>query len=362
MERYLVLENGMTFKGKAFGADGEVTAEIVFTTAMTGYLETLTDKSYTGQAVVQTFPLIGNYGIIPEDAESERIGPSAYIVREWCEHPSNFRCQDNLDSYLKKHNIVGLSGIDTRALTRILREKGVMNGKITSDPSSVDFKDLKAFVIQSPVEQVSFTQPRIDEPETTDYTVALLDFGMKENIARSLVSRGCRVHVLPYNTPSKDILALAPDGLFLTNGPGNPEDNQLPIETIKELLPYKIPTMGICLGHQLLALAHGFSTEKLKYGHRGANQPVRSHMDGKTYISSQNHGYAVVTDSIDTNTAVPMFTNVNDNTNEGLFYKNFPAFSVQFHPEACGGPKDTDFLFDDFISLMKVRKEEASCH
>lgn len=353
MERYLVLENGMTFKGNAFGAEGDVTAEIVFTTAMTGYLETLTDKSYTGQAVVQTFPLIGNYGIIPEDAESERIGASAYIVREWCEHPSNFRCQGDLDSYLRKNNVVGLYGIDTRALTRILRERGVMNGKITSDPASVDFEALKSFVIQSPVDQVSLSQPRIDEPEQIKFTVALLDFGMKENIARSLVLRGCLVHVLPFNTPASEILAMKPDGLFLTNGPGNPQDNKVPIATIKELLPHKIPTMGICLGHQLLALAHGFSTQKLKYGHRGANQPVRSHLDGKTYISSQNHGYAVVPDSIDETIAVPMFTNVNDDTNEGLLYKDIPAFSVQFHPEACGGPKDTDFLFDDFITLMK---------
>lgn len=353
MDRYLVLENGMTFKGAAFGADGEVTAEIVFTTAMTGYLETLTDKSYTGQAVVQTFPLIGNYGIIPEDAEGGRIGPSAYIVREWCENPSNFRCQKDLNSYLKEKNIPGLCGIDTRALTRILRERGVMNGKITSEPSLVDLNELKAFTIQAPVEKISLTAPRIDEPEKAVFTVALLDFGMKENIARSLVSRGCRVHMLPYNTPASEILALKPDGLFLTNGPGNPEDNTIPIATIKELLSHKLPTMGICLGHQLLALAHGFSTEKLKYGHRGANQPVRSHTDGKTYISSQNHGYAVVADSIDTNLAEPFFTNVNDGTNEGLLYKNIPAFSVQFHPEACGGPKDTDFLFDDFITLMK---------
>lgn len=353
MDRYLVLENGMTFKGKAFGAEGEVTAEIVFTTAMTGYLETLTDKSYTGQAVVQTFPLIGNYGIIPQDAESERIGASAYIVREWCEHPSNFRCQGDLNSYLKERNVVGLYNIDTRALTKVLRERGVMNGKITSNPASVDFEALKAFTIKSPVDRVSFSKSRIDEPEQAEFTVALLDFGMKENIARSLVSRGCRVHVLPFNTPASEILALKPDGLFLTNGPGNPEDNVVPINTIKELLPHKIPTMGICLGHQLLALAHGFSTEKLKYGHRGANQPVRSHIDGKTYISSQNHGYAVVTDSIEDSVASPMFTNVNDNTNEGILYKNIPAFSVQFHPEACGGPKDTDFLFDDFIKLMK---------
>ncbi len=353
MERYLILENGMTFKGKAFGAEGEATAEIVFTTAMTGYLETLTDKSYTGQAVIQTFPLIGNYGIIPEDAESERIGPSAYIVREWCEHPSNFRCQGDLDSYLKKRGIIGLCGIDTRALTRIIREHGVMNGMIASDPSHADLEKIKAYTILSPVNEVSIKKERTAQPEQSDYKVALLDFGMKENICRSLVKRNCTVHVLPFDTSAADILALAPDGLFLTNGPGNPEDNVSVIETIKELLPHKLPTMGICLGHQLLALAHGFRTEKLKYGHRGANQPVRSSIDGKTYISSQNHGYAVVTDSINPEVALPFFTNVNDNTNEGLLYKNIPAFSVQFHPEACGGPRDTDFLFDSFIKLMK---------
>lgn len=355
MDRYLILENGMTFRGKAFGAEGEVTAEIVFTTAMTGYLETLTDKSYTGQAVVQTFPLIGNYGIIPEDAESERIGPSAYIVREWCEHPSNFRCQDDLDSYLKKRDVVGLYGIDTRALTRVIRERGVMNGMLVSDPSHADLEKIKAFKIQSPVEKVSVKKPRLIDPERPLFQVALLDFGMKENICRSLVARNCIVHVLPFNTSAADILAIAPDGLFLTNGPGDPTDNVSVIKTIQELLPHKLPTMGICLGHQLLALSHGFRTEKLKYGHRGANQPVRSFQDGKTYISSQNHGYAVVTDSVNPDIATPLFTNVNDNTNEGLLYKNIPAFSVQFHPEACGGPRDTDFLFDDFIDLMKSK-------
>ncbi len=356
MDRFLVLENGMVFRGKPFGADGEVIAEIVFTTAMTGFLETLTDKSYAGQAVVQTFPLIGNYGVIPEDAESERIGAAAYIVREWCEHPSNFRCSGTVDAFLKANGIVGLCGIDTRALTRILREHGVMNGIITDHPDAVVLDKVKQFRIEAPVAAVSVKNRRLIEAEHARYTVALYDFGMKENICRSLVGHGCRVYLLPYNTPAEEALALNPNGIFLSNGPGDPRDNVDVIQILQELMPHGLPTMGICLGHQLLALANGFETAKLKYGHRGANQPVRSTRDGRVYISSQNHGYAVVADSIDEHIAEQLFINVNDGTNEGLVYKNVPAFSVQFHPEACGGPHDTTFLFDDFIKMMEVRK------
>lgn len=359
MKRYLILENGKVFEGEGFGADGEVTAEIVFTTAMTGFFETLTDRSYTGQAVVQTFPLIGNYGIIPEDAESGSVGPEAYIVREWCDHPSNFRCKCDVDSYLKEKGVVGLCGIDTRALTKTLREAGVMNGIITGDPDKADIGALKRFRIVRPVERVS-TKVHYTEGETgAKYKVALMDFGMKRNICRSLVKRGCCVYIMPYDTTSDEILSIAPDGLFLSNGPGDPEDNVGVIENLRALSSSGIPIMGICLGHQLLALANGFKTAKLKYGHRGANHPVRNVESGRVYISSQNHGYAVVPESVDKNIAEPLFINVNDGTNEGLIYKNQPIISVQFHPEACGGPIDTDFLFDEFIKMMEAKKNAA---
>ncbi|MCD8331965.1 MAG: carbamoyl phosphate synthase small subunit [Oscillospiraceae bacterium] len=357
MHKYLVLENGAVFQGQGFGAPGEVMAEVVFTTAMTGYFETLTDKSYTGQAVVQTFPLIGNYGIIPEDAEGDRVGPSAYIVREWCRQPSNFRNTGDLDAFLKQRNVVGLCGIDTRALTRLLRERGVMNGLLTDNPSRADLKALQNFRVVRPVSQVSTVQPYILSPDRPPrFRVALFDFGLKENICRMLVKRGCQVQVLPYSAPPEQVLELNPDGIFLSNGPGDPEDNVEVIQTLQALLPHRIPTMGICLGHQLLALAHGFRTEKLKYGHRGANQPVRNTESGQVYISSQNHGYAVVNDSVDTALARPLFLNVNDGTNEGLRYLQEPILTVQFHPEACGGPHDTEFLFDEFIRMMEVNR------
>ena len=357
--RYLILENGAVFQGEAFGADGEVTAEIVFTTAMTGFFETLTDKSYTGQAVVQTFPLIGNYGVIPEDAEGDRVGPSAYIVREWCRHPSNFRSRSDLDAFLKARGVVGLCRVDTRALTRMLRERGVMNGVITDTPEHADRARLAAFRIQSPVQAVSAKTPRIVEADPARFRVALFDFGLKENICRMLVQRGCTVHVLPWDTSAGDVLALQPDGIFLSNGPGDPTDNPTVIETLRSLAPAGIPTMGICLGHQLLALANGFSTEKLKYGHRGANQPVKDLQTGRVYITSQNHGYAVVPASVDREIAEVRFVNVNDGTNEGLCYRHAPTVSVQFHPEACGGPQDTAFLFDEFIQMMEVHANAA---
>lgn len=350
MNKYLILENGMTFKGEGFGAPGDVTAEIVFTTAMTGYLETLTDKSYAGQAIVQTFPLIGNYGIIPEDVESNMIGTSAYIVREWCDHPSNFRSTRDLDTYLKSRGIVGLCKIDTRALTRVLREHGTMNGMITDNPSKANLSMIKAFKCIDPVSSVSTKEMYVEGDGAK--RVALLDFGMKENICRCLTSRGCTVYVFPSNSSAKDILSVNPDGLFLSNGPGDPSDNVEIIEVVKELVKTGLPMMGICLGHQLLALAHGFETMKLKYGHRGANQPVRLISDGRTFISSQNHGYAVVNESIDPKVATPLFINVNDGTNEGLDYINDNCFSVQFHPEACAGPKDTNFLFDRFVKML----------
>lgn len=358
MDKYLVLENGKVFKGEGFGADKDVIAEAVFTTSMTGYLETLTDPSYKGQAVVQTFPLIGNYGIITPDAESGMIGVSAYIVRELCEYPSNFRCETTIEDYLTKHDIPGIKGIDTRALTRILRESGTMNMMITSDLSHADPEKIKNFVIKDPVKEVTTSEVKVFEPEgDVKFNVAMIDCGTKLNIVRCLQKRGCKVTMFPSSAKASDITAIDPDGLFLSNGPGDPTDNIDTIETLKALIPSKIPTMGICLGHQLLALAHGFTTEKLKYGHRGANHPVINKETGKIFITSQNHGYAVVDSSIDSNIAYPLFVNVNDGTNEGIRYKKEPAFSVQFHPEACGGPKDSELLFDEFIKLMEGKGE-----
>lgn len=354
MKRFLVLENGKVFEGTAFGAQGEVTAEIVFTTAMTGYLETLTDPSYKGQAVLQTFPLIGNYGVIPPDKEGEKVNVSAYIVREVCESPSNFRNEGDLDTFLKSQGIPGLKGIDTRALTKILRDHGTMNGMICDDPSHADLEAIKGYVIKDPVKEVSVKEEKVFSPEgETLYKVAVMDYGIKKNIIRHLVKRGCEVHLLPHDTSAAKVRELAPDGLFLSNGPGDPQDNTDAIAVLRELSSDNLPTMGICLGHQLLALSHGFDTHKLKYGHRGANHPVKNTESGKIYITSQNHGYAVTTESIDQNVASPLFVNVNDGTNEGLSYLKENAYSVQFHPEAAGGPEDSGELFDRFIDMMK---------
>lgn len=351
---YLILENGMYFEGEGFGCEGDVTGEIVFTTGMTGYLETLTDQSYHGQIVLHTFPLIGNYGIIPSDFESSSIGPLAYIVKTPCQAPSNFRSEGTLDTFLKGKGIVGLCGIDTRAVTKIIREYGVMNGRITRlHPSEVKLDEIKSYSIKNAVDNVSCKKPTLYKAERPKYTVALLDLGLKENIKRELLARRCNVWILPHNTSVKDLLSLGVDGIMLSNGPGDPKDNPQVISNIKELMKTGIPIFGICLGHQLMALASGFDTHKLKYGHRGANQPVKDIVTGRVYISSQNHGYAVTKESIDQSIASEWFANVNDKTNEGLWYKSVPAFSVQFHPEACGGPKDTAFLFDRFVERME---------
>ena len=352
---YLVLENGMAFEGEYFGAKGEITGEIVFTTGMTGYLETLTDPSYYGQIVLQTFPLIGNYGVIPPDFESSGIHAKAYIVKHPCQNPSNFRSEGSLDAFLKEHGIIGLCGIDTRAVTKIIRENGVMNGKITNT-AKPSLDDVKSYKICKPVMNVSVAEKKLHKAENSKYTVALYDFGSKENIKRELNNHGCDVWTFPCSATPEDILSVSPNGIMLSNGPGDPEDNVEVIDCIKSLLKSGVPMFGICLGHQLLALASGFRTNKLKYGHRGANQPVKDLQSGSVYITSQNHGYAVLSNSIDKSIADEWFINVNDGTCEGITYKNAPAFSVQFHPEACGGPRDTAFLFDKFIQSM-----EASC-
>lgn len=349
---YLILENGTIFEGKSFGAQGEAVGEIVFTTAMTGYLETLTDPSYYGQIVVQTFPLIGNYGVIPADFESARPKVRAYIVRDQCQEPSNFRCEGVLDTFLKDNGIVGLYGIDTRALTRIVRESGVMNGKIVTEGTALSFADLRSYKIVDAVKNTTCQTEEVFKPEgEIKRRVALYDLGAKRNICRELVKRGCEVTVVPAFTSAERIKELAPDGIMLSNGPGDPAENVEIIEQIKKLCEMHIPTFGICLGHQLLALSQGAKTEKLKYGHRGANQPAEETATGRVYITSQNHGYAVINSSLPEG-AHAAFINANDGTCEGVSYDYMPAFSVQFHPEACGGPLDTGFLFDRFIALI----------
>ncbi len=354
---YLVLENGTVFQGKTFGAEREAIAEIVFTTGMTGYMETLTDKSYYGQGIVQTFPLIGNYGVISGDRESDRIWAQAYIVRDWCREPSNFRCEGDIDAFLKAQNTVGLYDLDTRALTKIIRESGVMNGAITFDPKSVDLEALRAYHVEGAVAAVSVKEPVYCAAENSRYTVALLDFGLKENIRRSLLAHGCNLWLLPHDTSADAVLSYRPDGVMLSNGPGDPTENPAAIETLRQLLQTKLPIFGICLGHQLLALANGFTTAKLKYGHRGGNQPVRDIKTGRIYTTSQNHGYTVVSESIDPARARESFVNLNDHTCEGIEYLHAPVFSAQFHPEGCGGPQDTSFLFDHFIALMQKAKQ-----
>lgn len=352
---YLTLQNGTRFMGKRFGADGDVLGELVFTTGMTGYIETLTDPSYYGQIVIQTFPLIGNYGVIPSDCESKRPWVSAYIVREKCDMPSNFRCELTLDEYLKKSGIVGVYGIDTRELTKIVREAGVMNAVISSKPVK-DFDKLESFSIKNAVKSVSCSQVEyFGSPD--GLKIAVWDFGAKDNITRELVKRGCYCIKVPASYTAEQILALEPQGLMLTNGPGDPSENFEIIKNLKKLAG-KLPIFGICLGHQLFALAMGGKTVKMKYGHRGSNQPVKNVKNGRVYISSQNHGYEVLSSSL-VGRGELSYINANDQTCEGFNYPALNAFTVQFHPEACGGPRDCAFLFDKFIKNVREGKYNA---
>ena len=348
-EVYICLENGQTFKGYSFGATKEVIGELVFTTGMCGYIETLTDPSYYGQIVMPT--LIGNYGIINEDKESNKPYVSAYIVREKCDKPSNFRCDEDLDTFLKENDIPGVYGVDTREITKIIRESGVMNAFITTNPKNADYEKIKEYKIVNAVKSVSAEKPQLIPSDSHKYNVVLLDFGAKKNIVRELNKRGCNVAVMPYNTKAEDILKLGVDGIMLSNGPGDPSENTEIVEELKKLIG-KVPMFGICLGHQLLALAMGGKTTKLKYGHRGVNQPVKNLETGRTYISSQNHGYAVVNETIEAAGGKVSYINANDGTCEGVDYEDKKAFSVQFHPEACSGPHDTRFIFDKFIDMM----------
>lgn len=359
---YLVLENGTVFEGKRFGASGDVSGELVFTTAMTGYLEALTDPSFYGQLVVQTFPQIGNYGVIPSDFESGAPVLKAYIVRDWCQEPSNFRCEGVLDTFLKEQGVVGLYDIDTRALTRIVREYGVMNARISDTPDTAPeaLARLHALEMTGAVRAVTCKEERVIRPEgDVKHRVVLWDFGAKENIVRELTARGCEVTVVPSTATAEHILSLNPDGILLSSGPGDPADNMDIVEQLRELNRAKLPTFGICLGHMLMALAHGAQSEKLKYGHRGENQPAMHKATGRVYITSQNHGYAVVGETLPPEAEVS-YVNVNDGTCEGVDYHDMPAFTVQFHPEAAGGPLDTEFLFDRFISLMEGESNNAA--
>lgn len=346
---YLILQDGQVFEGVRFGAEADTVGELVFTTGMCGYIETLTDPSYAGQIVMQTYPLIGNYGIIREDFEGACC-VKGYVVREYCDTPSNFRTDCDLDAYLKEQGVPGLCGVDTRELTRIIREHGVMNAAIC-DEVPADLTPIKTYAITGVVEAVSCKEPDRYQAEGEErFRVSLIDYGAKRNIVRELQKRGCTVTVLPASTSAEEILAAGPDGVMLSNGPGDPAENTYQIEQIRKLLG-KVPMFGICLGHQLTALAAGGSTYKLKYGHRGVNQPVRDLNGVRTYITSQNHGYAVDGDTVKLGKV--RFVNANDGTCEGIDYPELKAFTVQFHPEACTGPKDTSFLFDQFVELMK---------
>ena len=346
---YLILQDGQVFEGVRFGAETDTVGELVFTTGMCGYVETLTDPSYAGQIVMQTYPLIGNYGIIREDFEGACC-VKGYVVREYCDTPSNFRTDCDLDTYMKEQGVPGLCGVDTRELTRIIREHGVMNAAIC-DEIPADLTPIKTYAITGVVEAVSCKEPDRYQAEGEErFRVSLIDYGAKRNIVRELQKRGCTVTVLPATTSAEEILAADPDGVMLSNGPGDPAENTYQIEQIRKLLG-KVPMFGICLGHQLTALAAGGSTYKLKYGHRGVNQPVRDLNGVRTYITSQNHGYAVDGDTVKLGKV--RFVNANDGTCEGIDYPELKAFTVQFHPEACTGPKDTSFLFDQFVELMK---------
>lgn len=366
MEAYLILEDGTTFTGRSIGSTKDVISEIVFNTSMTGYLEVLTDPSYAGQAVVMTYPLIGNYGICREDMEAKVSNTDGFIVRELSRLGSNFRNEQSIQDFLVEQDIPGIEGIDTRALTKILREKGTMNGMITTKmPENMEetLAKIKDYSVRGVVDKVTTKEIvsyrpgdlNTDSNVSVSKKVAILDVGTKFNIARCLLKRGCEVTIFPARTNPEDILAINPDGIMLTNGPGDPKECTEVIQNLKSLYQSDVPIFAICLGHQLMALATGCDTEKMKYGHRGANHPVKDLETGRVYISSQNHGYMVKEDSVPSDIAEVAFINVNDKTVEGLKYKNKNIFTVQFHPEACAGPKDSEVLFDRFIKMMEER-------
>lgn len=355
MKAYLFLEDGTLFVGKSVGAQREVVSEVVFNTSMTGYTEVLTDPSYAGQAIVMTYPLIGNYGVCREDMESGQVWADAFIVRELSEMYSNFRAGESIQNFLKEQDVPGIEGIDTRALTKRLRECGTMNGFLTTNPEfdrEEAMRRMKEYAVRGVVARTSCKEKYV--MLGTGKKVAVLDLGMKRNIALHLNKRGCEVTVWPENSKAEEILASKPDGIMLTNGPGDPKENTSVISEIKTLFASDVPIFAICLGHQLMALATGADTFKMKYGHRGGNHPVKDLSTGRVYISSQNHGYAVDEDSLPPGVEAA-FRNVNDGTNEGLCYSGKKIFTVQFHPEASPGPQGTEYLFDRFMEMMEVR-------
>lgn len=374
MDAFLILEDGSTFQGSSIGSTREVISEIVFNTSMTGYLEVLTDPSYAGQAAVMTYPLIGSYGVCAEDMESERPQLDGFLVRELSRMPSNFRSENTIQNFLKKYDIPGIAGIDTRQLTKLLRDRGTMNGMITTKRYSMEEKEalllrIRAYRVTGVVKRVSTREVYTAEAQNADgsrYTgeaaikrVALLDVGAKRNIIRSLQRLGCEVTVYPSDTRAEIILGANPDGIMISNGPGDPKENTEIIEEVKKLYRAEVPIFAICLGHQLMALATGADTYKLKYGHRGGNHPVKDLESGRVYISSQNHGYAVDPETVRPEIAKEAFYNVNDRTNEGLRYIGKRILTVQYHPEACPGPRDSAYLFRRFLDMMEAQSGEG---
>ncbi|MBQ7266251.1 MAG: glutamine-hydrolyzing carbamoyl-phosphate synthase small subunit [Firmicutes bacterium] len=352
----LILENGTVFNGNAFGYIKETVGEVVFTTGMTGYQETLTDPSFAGQIVTMTYPLIGNYGINLEDNESDRPYLKGFIVRENCEVPNNWRCEMNLEDFLKQHKVTGLEGIDTRMLTKLLRQNGTMKGIITTrelTKSQIEQK-FNTYTNKNAVREVIKDEPYFINGSGTHF--AVLDCGIKSGIIRSLANRGCKLSVFPAYTSAEKMLSVDPDAIFLGNGPGDPLDLPEVVETVKELIASGKPILGICLGHQLISLALGCKTERLKFGHHGGNHPVKDLASGTVYITSQNHNFVVsdLTEDVE-----PTFINVNDGSIEGIKHKKLPIYSVQFHPEANPGPLDTGFLFDRFIKTVEEVKTHA---
>lgn len=369
MKAILALEDGSIFEGISFGSSGSepegTTGEVVFNTSMTGYQEILTDPSYKGQIVTMTYPLIGNYGINPFDIESEKIQVEGFVVKELCKYPSNFRSKKSLGEYLKENNIMGIEGIDTRALTKHIRLAGAMKGIIST--TNLNPKDLIKKAKASPnlvgkdlVKEVTCDKPYIwkqssNKIQDSKYNIAAIDCGIKFNILRILTGCGCKVTVVPASTDAKTILEINPDGLFLSNGPGDPSGVPYVVETVKKLIG-KLPIFGICFGHQMLGLALGGKTFKLKFGHRGANHPVKDLSTGKIEITCQNHGFCVDLDSLPKGTVETTHINLNDNTSEGLMHKKYPIFSVQYHPEASPGPHDSRYLFNRFIELLEKNR------
>lgn len=356
MERLLILEDGSVYRGTAFGSDNFQIGELVFNTSMTGYQEILTDNSYCGQIVMMTYPLIGNYGINRDDNESMIPCVFGFVVKDYCEYPSNFRCSETLDDFLKRENIPGIYDIDTREITMKIRNAGTMKAVMANVDADVD-------VVVAGLKAADFLHDQVARVSTNKVfpipnrgkKVVLMDFGAKLGIVRELSKRGCDLVIVPYDTPASTILSYRPDGVMLSNGPGDPTDVKVAIETIKELIPQTV-VFGICLGHQLISLACGAKTYKLKFGHRGANHPVVNLSTGKVEITSQNHGFAVDIDSLKDTRLEMTHQALNDKSCEGVRHKDYPCFAVQYHPEASAGPEDSRYLFDQFIELMEENK------